>query len=95
MGRKHFDNKRDILREMKENRIRAETAEASAFSANMLMSLYILSDSFNLNQGQAEAFVDAMGTLEKRFEDGNITLAQIMQRVFDDYGMIIELPEVK
>ena len=95
MGRKHFDNKRDILREMKENRIRAETAEASAFSANMMMSLYVLSDSFSLNQEQAETFVDAMAALEKRFEDGNITLTQIMQRVFDDYGMIIELPEVK
>lgn len=86
---------RERFREMKENRIRADTAEASAFSANMLMSLYVLSDSFGLGQEQAEAFVDAMGMLEKRFEDRNISLAQIAQRVFDDYGMIIELPEVK
>lgn len=50
MSKKHYDNKTDILRQMKENRIRANIAAASAFSANMLMSLYVLRNGFGFGQ---------------------------------------------
>ena len=60
MSKKHYDNKTDILRQMKENRIRADIAAASAFSANMLMNLYVLRDRFGFGQERAERFANGM-----------------------------------
>lgn len=91
---KHYDNKRDLLREMKENRIRADIAEASAFSANMLMSLYVLRDGFDFGQVRAERFIDGMGKLNQAINDDKITLEDIKKRVFDDLGVIVEMPRV-
>ena len=89
MSKKHYDNKTDILRQMKENRIRADIAAASAFSANMLMSLYVLRDGFGLGQ---ERFVNGMLQLNKDFEAGKITLDEIKRRVYEDLGMVVEMP---
>lgn len=80
MSKKHYDNKTDILRQMKENRIRADIAAASAFSANMLMSLYVLRDGFGFGQEQAERFVNGMLQLNKDFEADKITLDEIKRR---------------
>ena len=92
MSKKHYDNKTDILRQMKENRIRADIAAASAFSANMLMSLYVLRDGFGFGQEWAERFVNGMLQLNKDFNDGKITLDEIKRRVYDDLGMFVEMP---
>lgn len=91
---KHYDNKRDLLREMKENRIRADIAEASAFSANMLMSLYVLRDGFDFGQVRAERFIDGMSRLNQDINDDKITLEDIKKRVFDDLGVIVEMPRL-
>ena len=92
MSKKHYDNKTDILRQMKENRIRAGIAAASAFSANMLMSLYVLRDGFGFGQERAERFVNGMLQLNKDFNDGKITLDEIKRRVYEDLGMVVEMP---
>ncbi len=92
MSKKHYDNKTDILRQMKENRIRADIAAASAFSANMLMSLYVLRDGFGFRQERAERFVNGMLQLNKDFEADKITLDEIKRRVYEDLGMVVEMP---
>lgn len=92
MSKKHYDNKTDILRQIKENRIRADTAAASAFSANMLMSLYVLRDGFGFRQERAERFVNGMLQLNKDFEAGKITLDEIKRRVYEDLAIIVEMP---
>ena len=91
--RKHYDNKRDLLREMRENRIRADVAAASAFSANMLMSLYVLREGFQFGQTRAERFVDGMQQLNADFESGKISLEEIKKQVFEDLGMVVEMPK--
>lgn len=93
MAKRHYDNKRDLLREMKENRIRADIAAASAFSANMLMSLYVLRDGFGFGQERAERFVNGMLKLNQDFEDEKITLNEIIQKVYDDLKIIVEMPK--
>ena len=93
MAKRHYDSKRDLLREMKENRIRADIAAASAFSANMLMSLYVLRDGFGFGQERAERFVNGMLKLNQDFEDEKITLNEIIQKVYDDLKIIVEMPK--
>lgn len=95
MKKKHYDNKKNLIRDMKETRIRADIAAASAFSANMLMSLYVLRDGFNFGQVRAERFVVGMHDLNERFEAGEITLEEIKKRIYDEIGMIVEMPMVR
>ncbi|HJC25380.1 MAG TPA: hypothetical protein H9761_17060 [Candidatus Eisenbergiella merdavium] len=92
MSRRHYDNKRDLIKEMRSSRARADMAAASAFSANMLMSLYVLRDTFGFGQARAERFVKAMGRLNTDHDEGRITLDEIKKRIFDDLGMIVEMP---
>lgn len=91
---KHYDNKADIIRRIKENRIRADIAEASAFSANMLMSLYVLRDTFRFGQVRADRFIDGMKKLNQEISEDKISIQDIEKRIFDDLGIVVEMPKI-
>lgn len=90
--KKHFDNKDDLLRTLKKNSRQKQYDTAAAFSANMLMSLYVLRIAFDFGTKRAEAFVDAMAKVNGDIESGELTIDQIQTILLDELGIQVELP---
>lgn len=93
MGKRHFDNKNDLLATLKANKRKQTYDSAAAFSANMLMSLYTLRKEFGFGQQRIEKFINAMGQLNQDIESGDIDMEKIQDVLLDEIGVIVELPK--
>lgn len=94
MGKKHFDNKNDLLSTLRRQRLESEMAMASTFTAYMMVTLLILHDDFGFGQKRAEKFTEAFYKLLESYNQGEISIGEMKQRIFDVLGMIVEGPEV-
>lgn len=84
---KHYDNKRDLLLDMKRTQIRAKRAEEVAFSSQMLLTLYVLHNTFGFGQDRCERFVRAVA------EADNLNLDDIRNYLVNKIGFAVELPD--
>lgn len=89
---KHYDNKKDLLRKLKQTKEDTRFTEAATFTAYMSMALYVLANTFDYSTEQAEEFVDAFYQLNSDFNDDKITLDKINQLIEDKLGMAVEGP---
>lgn len=94
MGKKHFDNKSDLLSAMRRQRLESEMAVASTFTAHMMVTLLVLRDEFGFGQKRAEKFTEAFYNLLESYNQGGVSVGEMKQRIFTELGMIIEGPEV-
>lgn len=94
MGKKHFDNKNDLLSTLRRQRLESEMAMASTFTAYMMVTLLVLHDDFSFGQKRAEKFTEAFYKLLESYNQGEIGIGEMKQRIFDELGMIVEGPEV-
>lgn len=93
MGKKHFDNKNDLISTLKTNKKKQKYSSAAAFSANMLMSLYVLHDKFGFGQGRAEKFIDGMKEINDKIESEELTIDDMENYLLQTIGVMIELPK--
>lgn len=84
--KKHFDNKKDLIREMYKTQLRAKKAEEIAFSSHMLLSLYVLHNKFGFGQERCEKFVNAVADAD------NLNLQDIRKYLLNKIGFAVELP---
>lgn len=91
--KRHFDNKADLINTLKTNKRKQEYSSAAAFSANMLMSLYVLREGFGFGQGRAERFIDGMKDINDKIESGELTIDDIENHLLNTIGVMVELPK--
>lgn len=86
MGRKHYDNKNDLIREIKRTRLLAEQNTDIAFASQMILSLYVLHNTFGFGQERCERYVQAIQ------EADNNDLQHMRKYLLDKIGFCVELP---
>lgn len=86
MGKKHYDNKFDLIREMKRTKKLAESSTDIAFASQMILSLYVLHNTFGFGQERCERYVQAIQAAD------NNNLAEMRQYLLDKIGFCVELP---
>lgn len=91
--KRHFDNKTDLINTLKTNKKKQEFSSAAAFSANMLMSLYVLREEFGFGQGRAERFINGMKSLNDKIDSGDLTIDDMENHLLNTIGVMVELPK--
>lgn len=94
--RRHYDNKNDLLRRLRqveraENR--ANCAVASSWSAFMMLGLLTLYEDLGFREKRLTAFIDGVHKRNEQFENGEMTLEDIQKKLYDEAGIIVELPK--
>ena len=92
LGKKHYDNKNNLLRDMRKQKMENEMVMSATYTAYMRMALLVLHDEFGFGTQRCEKFGEAMNAMLEKFNDGEITGAQMTQRIFDELYMYMEDP---
>ena len=95
MAKRHYDNKNDILRRMREVekvQNRADNAVAASWSAFMMLGLLTLYEDCGFREKRLNAFIDGMYKRNDQFDRGEITLESIEKDLYEKAGIIIEPP---
>ena len=96
MKKKHYDNKNDLIRRMREVEVvqnRADHAVAASWSAFMMLGLLTLYEDCGFREKRLNAFIDGMYKRNDKFDRGKITLESIEKDLYEKAGIIIEPPK--
>lgn len=97
MTKRHYDNKDDILkriREVEKAQNRADNAVAASWSAFMMMGLLTLYEDLKFRDKRLNAFIDGMQRRNAEYDRGDLTLDEINKRLYEEAGIIVEPPSI-
>lgn len=95
MAKRHYDNKDDILRRMREVekvQNRANHAVAASWSAFMMLGLLTLYEDLKFRDKRLNAFIEGMQRRNAEYDKGDLTLDEIKRRLYEEAGIIVEPP---
>lgn len=92
--KKHLDNKNDILRTARKQRIENEMIMAATHAAYMRIALDVLAEDFGFTGDDGAKFNDGICKRIDALDRGEITGAEITRRVMDNMGIYVEDPKV-
>lgn len=93
MAKRHYDNKNDLLAEMKRRKDMADKAVSATYTMYMMLACLILYEDFEYDEENIQAFVDGF---EKRFdlyEQGKLTVDDMACELLEKVGVVVELPK--
>ena len=96
MMKRHYDNKNDILRRMREVekvQNRADNAVAASWSAFMMLGLLTLYEDLKFRDKRLNAFIDGMQRRNAEYDNGILTLDEIENRLYEEAGIVVEMPK--
>ena len=96
MAKKHYDNKNDILRRMREVekvQNRADNAVAASWSAFMMLGLLTLYEDLKFRDKRLNTFIDGMQRRNAEYDRGDLTLDEIKKRLYEGAGIVVEMPK--
>lgn len=92
---KHYDNKNELLRRLRENekvQNRANKAAASAWTAYLLLACLTLYEDLGFREKRFIKFINGVNDRLDRYNRGEMTLQELEKRLYDESGIIIERP---
>lgn len=96
MAKKHYDNKNEILRRLRENEIiqnRADRAVASSWTAYMMLGLLTLYEDLNFREARLNKFISGVNKRLNQFDRNELSLDEMNKRLYDEAGIIVEGPK--
>ena len=96
MAKKHYDNKNEILRRLRENEIiqnRADRAVASSWTAYMMLGLLTLYEDLNFREARLNKFISGVNKRLNQFNRNELSLDEMNKRLYDEAGIIVEGPK--
>lgn len=95
MSNRHYDDKNDLLRELKKRKLMADNAITATFSTYMIMSLFTLMTDFEYDQENVEAYRECFLNHLAEYEDGKLTVKEMEKQLFDNLGVLVEMPQMR
>lgn len=95
MAKRHYDNKNDILRRMREVekvQNRADNAVAASWSAFMMLGLLTLYEDLGFRDKRLNTFINGMQKRNQQYDNKELTLDEIKKRLYEEAGIIVEPP---
>lgn len=96
MAKRHYDNKNEILRRLRENEIiqnRADRAVASSWTAYMMLGLLTLYEDLNFREARLNKFISGVNKRLNQFDRNELSLDEMNKRLYDEAGIIVEGPK--
>lgn len=90
MGKKHFDNKKDLLAAMSRKRNDEKIINAS-YKAFMLLGIMALRDEYGFGTSRLEKWIDKMDDLIDSYDKGYISVQDLSDTIYDETGIRVEV----
>lgn len=94
--KRHYDDKNDILRRMREVekvQNRADKAVASSWTAFMMLGLLTLYEDLGFREKRLNTFIDGVQKRNEQYNNGELTLDELKKRLYDEAGIVVEMPK--
>lgn len=96
MARRHYDNKNEILKRLRENEIiqnRADKAISASYTAYMMVALLTLYEDLQFRDRRLNMFIDGFQKRFDKFDKEELTVEEMQRRLYDNAGIVVEGPK--
>lgn len=91
---KHYDNKNNLIAEMRRAKAQAQHASAQTFTVYMELALLTLYEDLGFRDKRLKDFVKGVEARSDKFGDGKLTEPEMRKRLLDEAGVYVEPPNI-
>lgn len=88
--KKHYDNKNDLISQMRKQKFQTENAIAATFKAYMMLATLTLYEDLGFREKRLLKFVNGFYDRLAAYEDGNLSVNEIEKTLLEKAGVVIE-----
>ena len=87
---KHYDNKNDLISQLRKNKYRTEKAIQATFTAYMMLATLTLYEDLGFREKRLLKFVNGFYDRLALYEDGKLTVDTIEKTLLEKAGVVVE-----
>ena len=87
---KHYDNKNDLISQLKKSKYRTEKAIEATFSAYMMLGTLTLYEELGFREKRLIKFVNGFYDRLALYGEGKLTLNEIEKTLLEKAGVVVE-----
>ena len=87
---KHYDNKNDLISQLKRSKYRTDKAIEATFSAYMMLATLTLFEDLGFREKRIVKFVNGFYDRLALYGDGKLTLNDIEKTLLEKAGVVVE-----
>lgn len=95
MAKRHYDDRNNLLAELKYRKAMADNAISATFSAYMMLSCLVLHEDFELDEENMQAYVDGFYKRMDLYHEGKLTVDSLQKDLLEKVGVYVEPPKVE
>ena len=95
MGKKHFDNKNDLISRMRATQKRADHAVSATFTAYMMLALTVLYEDLGFRDKRLRKFINGFYKRLDMYNAGTLTVDSMEAKLLNEAGVYVEPPRVE
>ena len=88
--KKHFDNKNDLISQLKQQRYRTDNAIAATFTAYMMLATMGLYEDLGFREKRLIKFVNGFYDRLDLYHEGKLTVAEMEKTLLEKAGVVVE-----
>lgn len=88
--KKHFDNKNDLISQLRQQKFRTENAIAATFTAYMMLATLGLYEDLGFREKRLIKFVNGFYDRLALYEDGKLTVTEMEKTLLEKAGVVVE-----
>ena len=87
---KHYDNKNDLISQLKRQKYHTENAVAATFTAYMMLATLTLYEDLGFREKRLMKFVNGFYNRLDLYHDGKLTVDEIEKTLLEKAGVVVE-----
>ena len=87
---KHYDNKNDLIRDLKRSKYRTDKAIEATFTAYMMLATLTLYEDLGFREKRLIKFISGFYDRLALYGDGKLTLNEIEKTLLEKAGVVVE-----
>ena len=87
---KHYDNKNDLISQLRKQKYRTEKAIEATFTAYMMLATLTLYEDLGFREKRLLKFVNGFYDRLALYEDGKLTVNAIEKTLLEKAGVVVE-----
>ena len=87
---KHYDNKNDLISQLRKQKYRTEKAIEATFTAYMMLATLTLYEDLGFREKRLLKFVNGFYDRLALYEDGKLTVDSIQKTLLEKAGVVVE-----
>ena len=93
--KKHFDNKNDLITQMRKTKMHADNCVAATFTAYMILAATTLYEDLGFRDKRLIKFIEGFYHRLDLYNEGKLSVDEMEKNLIDKAGVIIEHPLIR